>query len=58
LAQINGILARNKINVSGQYLKTNDSIGYVITDVSKQYPEKVVQELKAIPETIRFRVLY
>jgi D-3-phosphoglycerate dehydrogenase len=58
LAQINGILAKHKINISGQYLKTDKHIGYVITDVSKQYSNKVLQDLKAIPETIKFRVLY
>jgi D-3-phosphoglycerate dehydrogenase len=58
LAQINSILAKYKINISGQYLKTNKSIGYVITDVSKEYSEKVVGDLKAISETIKFRVLY
>ncbi len=58
LAQINGILAQHKINITGQYLKTNDSIGYVITDVNKQYSEKVLDDLRAVPETIKFRVLY
>ncbi len=58
LAQINTILARHKINISGQYLKTNTSIGYVITDVAKDYPKQALEDLKAIKETIRFRVLY
>lgn len=58
LAQINGILARYKINISGQYLKTNATIGYVITDVAKEYPKQALEDLKAIKETIRFRVLY
>ncbi|MCF8448085.1 MAG: phosphoglycerate dehydrogenase, partial [Bacteroidia bacterium] len=58
LAQINGLLAKHKLNISGQYLKTNEQIGYVITDVSKEYSEFVLEELRAIPETIKFRVLY
>ena len=58
LAQINGILAKNNINILGQYLKTNEQIGYVITDVNKKYDVKVLEELKKIPNTIRFRVLY
>ena len=58
LAKINSILGKHKINITGQYLKTNDSIGYVITDVAKQYDKEVIEELKAISETIRFRVLY
>lgn len=58
LAQINSILANNNINILGQYLKTNEQIGYVITDVNKKYDSNVLKELRQIPNTIRFRVLY
>jgi D-3-phosphoglycerate dehydrogenase len=58
LAQINGILAKHKINISGQYLKTSGELGYVITDVSKEYEPEAISDLKAINETIKFRVLY
>ena len=52
------MLAENGINIVGQYLKTNDSIGYVITDINKQYDKDVIAKLKAIEHTIKFRVLY
>lgn len=58
LARINQILASRGINITGQYLKTNERIGYVITDIERNYPDEVVQELGAIPDTIRVRVLY
>jgi len=58
LARINQILASNGINIVGQYLKTNESIGYVITDINKGYNESVIKELRAIENTIKFRVLY
>tara|TARA_X000001036_G_scaffold132475_1_gene125298 strand:- start:2289 stop:4211 length:1923 start_codon:yes stop_codon:yes gene_type:complete len=58
MAKINKILAHNKLNVVGQYLKTNENIGYVITDIDKKYDKEVIKELKGINETIRFRVLY
>ena len=58
LAEINHILAKHDINIAGQYLKTNEVIGYVITDIDKNYPEAVVKDLKKIEGTIRFRVLY
>lgn len=58
LAKINGICAARKINILGQYLKTTEEIGYVIIDVNKRYDEGVIEELRKIPETIRFRVLY
>lgn len=58
LARINQILANHQINIVGQYLKTNVHIGYVITDIDKEYNKEVIQELKAIESTIKFRVLY
>jgi D-3-phosphoglycerate dehydrogenase len=58
LAKINQILADHNLNVVGQYLKTNEVIGYVITDIDKNYDEEVVKDLKKIEATIRFRVLY
>ncbi|MBI2654454.1 phosphoglycerate dehydrogenase [Candidatus Woesearchaeota archaeon] len=58
LSNINSVFAKNRINILGQYLKTNEEIGYVITDVSKTYDKKVFNELKKIPNTIKFRVLY
>lgn len=58
LAKINNILGERKINIVGQYLKTNENIGYVITDISKKYNPKVLDELKKIENTIKFRVLY
>jgi len=58
LAKINGLLAKRKINILGQYLKTDDKIGYVITDVNRSYDKDVVKELGRIPDTIKFRVLY
>ena len=58
LASINHTLSAHKANIMGQYLKTNDHIGYVITDVDKKYDTNVIKDLKKIPKTIRFRVLY
>ncbi len=58
LAKINQILANFEINIVGQYLKTNEKIGYVITDIDKAYSPEAIDALKHIHGTIRFRVLY
>jgi D-3-phosphoglycerate dehydrogenase len=58
LAQINNVLAKNQINILGQYLKTNEQVGYVITDINKEYNKDVINELKSISNTIKFRILY
>lgn len=58
LAQINKIFADEQLNIEGQYLKTNEQIGYVITDNGKKPTKEVLEKLRAIEATIRVRVLY
>ena len=58
IAEITNTLASHNINVVGQYLKTSEHIGYVITDIDKKYDKSITKELKKIDGTIKFRVLY
>ena len=58
LAKLNHIFAKNNINITGQHLKTNEFIGYVIVDIAKGYTEEFIQEVKEVEGTIRFRMLY
>lgn len=58
LSQINGQLSKHNINILGQYLKTNESIGYVVVDVDKQLSNRAANVLKEVPETIKVRLLY
>lgn len=58
LAKIDLCLGRNGINIIGQHLKTNEKIGYVITDINKTYPKSVINELRKIEGSIKVRVLY
>jgi D-3-phosphoglycerate dehydrogenase / 2-oxoglutarate reductase len=58
LAKINNIFAKYNVNIKGQYLKTTNEIGYVITDIAKLYADEIVAELKEIDNTIKFRMLY
>ena len=58
LAKLNNIFARYNVNITGQYLATNDQVGYVIMDVAMSYADGFVQEIKDMTETIKFRMLY
>ena len=58
LANINNVLAAHQVNILGQYLKTNEHIGYVITDINREYDQDVIEALRAVEHTIKFRVLY
>ena len=58
LSQINTLLSGHNINILGQYLKTNDNIGYVVLDVDKHLSKEALELLKGIKETIKARMLY
>jgi D-3-phosphoglycerate dehydrogenase len=58
LARINNVLAQHHVNILGQYLKTNELVGYVITDIDRKYDQDVIQALREVEHTIKFRVLY
>jgi D-3-phosphoglycerate dehydrogenase / 2-oxoglutarate reductase len=58
LSAINTELSRNNINILGQYLKTNDEVGYVVLDVDKRLSKKAVDILKEVNGTMKVRLLY
>lgn len=58
LSEINGLLSKMNVNIAGQYLKTNDLIGYVVLDIEKKGSEKLLNELKQVKNTIKTRLLY
>lgn len=58
LSAINAELSKNNINIVGQYLSTNDTIGYVVLDIDKMLSEKAFQLLRNVKETIKVRKVY
>ena len=58
LAKMNTIFAKYEMNITGQYLKTDEQIGYLITDVNRNYDAEILKELKALDDTIKLRTLY
>lgn len=58
LSEINTTLSKNNINILGQYLKTNEDIGYVVLDVDKLISAKALHLLKEVKQTIKVRILY
>ncbi len=58
MSQINATLSQNKINILGQYLKTNDTIGYVVLDIDKSISKNAVELLKNVKHSIKVRILY
>ena len=58
LSAINTQLSKHNINIVGQYLKTNDEIGYVVLDVDKQLSAQAMGVLREVKGTIKVRMLY
>jgi len=58
LSEINRRLSDMDINILGQYLKTNEQIGYVVLDIENQNDEKVLEEMRKVKHTIKSRILY
>jgi D-3-phosphoglycerate dehydrogenase len=58
LSQINNILSSHNVNILGQYLKTNETIGYVVLDVAGNATLEALEELKQVNHTIRARILF
>lgn len=57
LSELNDIFRLNKINILGQYLKTNEQTGYVITDISDEINDELMEQIAEIENTIRVRKL-
>ncbi len=60
LTAINQIFAEQGINIAAQYLQTSPFMGYVVIDIDAEpeVAENALQLMKAIPGTIRARLLY
>jgi D-3-phosphoglycerate dehydrogenase len=58
LNKITNVFTSRKLNIASQYLQTEAHIGYVIIDIDqKNNFAEIMKELKAIPETIKTRML-
>jgi D-3-phosphoglycerate dehydrogenase len=58
LGEINSKLSKRGINIVGQYLKTNEDIGYVILDVDTRISQEAFEILKKIKGTVKTRMVY
>lgn len=58
LTEINSVFSETGINISSQYLQTNEQVGYVVIDIDEQYSELALRKLNSVSGTIRCRVLF
>ena len=58
MSEINNVFSETGINISSQYLQTNDKVGYVVMDIDVQYSQVALEKLNRIRGTIKCRVLF
>jgi len=58
MSEINTVFAENGINICGQFLQTNEKVGYVVIDVDAEYSDLALEKLQQVKGTIRSRVLF
>jgi len=58
LSKMHAIIAEVGANIAAEYLQTNAEVGYVVLDVDPTDAATIVDRLRAIPETIRVRMLW
>jgi D-3-phosphoglycerate dehydrogenase len=60
LGRLNDVFSRGHVNIAAQYYQTDGEVGYVVleTDATDADAEALLAEIRAIPGTIRARLLY
>ena len=60
IVKLNEIFSRRQCNIAAQYLQTDGELGYVVVDadVAPDESRAVLADLRALPGTIRARLLY
>ena len=58
LSEINKSMSEINVNISGEYLQTNNDVGYVVLDVDRGPSKKALDVLRNIDHTIKARILY
>ena len=59
MANVNAIFSESGINIAGEYLQTDEKIGYVVVDfdIDEGFDTKRLERLKAIDGTLRARIV-
>jgi D-3-phosphoglycerate dehydrogenase len=58
LGKINTIISDSGANIDGQYLSTDETIGFLIVDVHTDHVDDLASEIKKLQRSIKTRVVY
>ena len=57
LAKVNQVFGAHQVNIGGQVLATRGDTGFVVTDTDSEVSARLLADLRAVPETVRLRVI-
>lgn len=58
LSKVHSLISGLGVNIVAEYLQTRGDVGYVVIEVDPQHGKAMLEGLRAMPETIRVRVLW
>ncbi len=58
LSKMHSLISGLGVNIVAEYLQTRGDVGYVVIEVDPQHGKAMLEGLRAMPETIRVRVLW
>ncbi|UOF01279.1 phosphoglycerate dehydrogenase [Bdellovibrio reynosensis] len=58
LGEINSLISKAGANIEGQYLSTDEKIGYLIMDVHSDHAKELAADIGQLKRSIRTRVVY
>lgn len=58
LGEINGLISKAGANIEGQYLSTDEKIGYLVMDVHSAHADRLAEDIGKLSRSIRTRVVY
>ncbi len=58
LSKINAIFSENNINITGQFLRTTEKLGYMVMEVDAEEGELALEKVKEVEGTVKARVLF
>lgn len=58
LGEINGIISKHGANIQGQFLSTDEKIGYLVIDVETDNADPLAQEIQKSARSLRTRIVF
>lgn len=58
LGEINGLISKAGANIEGQYLSTDEKIGYLVMDLHSSQAHTLAADIEKLSRSIRTRVVY